>query len=591
MTQPLVRPLTTDNRMLRATGGMDIRVPLSSGIGAAYETPTIGELAVGTGQAASAGVVTALDDIERRQEEERAWRFEMAQLSTSLETAMDDDRETIIAQIETLETERKAKADSATKEAIAAGKLQTPEALNTQYKDIGVTFDRATSPEEARLIADGRKAQIIRDALIEKTPSGFVSGAAMFGAGLVAMATDPLEVATMFIPIVGAAGKAAAVARFGRVGGRVAVGALEGGVGNALTEPVYYGLSRAQQLDYTMSDALMNVGLGFVLGGGIGGVAGAFARAEPAPRVEMQPPRLEVEALDADFNREIAGTALRQFITGQAVNISKFLDGTDLRSSTTISRVNGIEFQATPSVSREIAAEIKPSYLVPFRDEGPMTFDTIQKADAFAAKVGGEPLLRGNSYVVRVKTEGDLVRTPYGKAVTFDKLITAEKFLANVTTLPETAKIIPVMQGGRRVYAISRDMTGKDIIGITALPDSVDIPDGINTREVAVLPDAQARIQNAVRGTLARRGYASALAEHAKIEPLADEKAARAFDAPIKSSFMEDDIADMEMMARQLEGRMTPEMLSDMEAFEMADKAARSYAEVAEAAAICMART
>lgn len=80
---------------------------------------------------------------------------------------------------------------------------------------------------------------------------------------MLAMATDPVEVATMFIPFVGQAGKAASVARFGRIGGRARVGAIEGTAGALLTEPLYYGLSKDQQLDYTMSEALLNVGAGF----------------------------------------------------------------------------------------------------------------------------------------------------------------------------------------------------------------------------------------------------------------------------------------------------------------------------------------
>ncbi|GAG34158.1 unnamed protein product, partial [marine sediment metagenome] len=156
---------------------------------------------------------------------------------------------------------------------------------------------------------------------------------AMFGAGLANMATDPLEVASMFIPVVGAAGKAAAIARFGKVGGRVAVGATEGLVGSALTEPFYYGLSRQQQLDYTMSDALLNIGLGTIFGGGIGAIGGVLARADvPVPaRVDGEPARVDmpdaargvdIDPLTARIEREKANVALRQFANSQDVNVT-----------------------------------------------------------------------------------------------------------------------------------------------------------------------------------------------------------------------------------------------------------------------------
>ena len=96
----------------------------------------------------------------------------------------------------------------------------------------------------------------------------------MSGVGFAAMAVDPLELATAFIPIVG---EARLVSRFGRVGGRTVAGMMDGLVGAAATEPVYYGLSRQQQLDYTMADALLNIGLGAILGGGIGALRGNSA--------------------------------------------------------------------------------------------------------------------------------------------------------------------------------------------------------------------------------------------------------------------------------------------------------------------------
>ena len=94
---------------------------------------------------------------------------------------------------------------------------------------------------EAKLLADNKRAEMIRHAIISKGPSGVLPTVAKFGAGLAAMAVDPLEVASMFIPVVGVGGRAASVARFGKVGGRVLVGATEGFVGSALTEPLYFG--------------------------------------------------------------------------------------------------------------------------------------------------------------------------------------------------------------------------------------------------------------------------------------------------------------------------------------------------------------
>lgn len=605
MTQPLTRPLNTENRLLRATGGMDIRVPFGASMVA---DPTMGQLLVTGMTATAAGVADVpFEEIERKQAEEQAWRFEMAQLSTSLESAMDDERDGIISQIEALEAEKKARADSLTKEAIAAGKLVAADALNEQYKDVGVTFDRATNADEARLVAENRKAQIIRNALIEKGPSGFIAGASRFGVNLLAMATDPLEVATMFIPIVGQAGKAAAVARFGRVGGRVGVGMIEGGVGNALTEPFYMGLSRAQQLDYTMSDALMNIGLGAVLGGGIGGAAGAFARAEPTVRADVPEPVqrvavekplpfddprtwpvMDIQSRRAAEQRSVADVALRQFATGQAVDVSAVMPRLSARDA--LDKLNAEiattrKYPLADAVMSEVkvhpqgrfAEELRAAGITNktlpglFSAKGARDFDNLV-ASEWDAKLPG--------IADKIGRDGDYL-DPVGFArVLIDELTGREGAVRSKADV--MAEIAEVEGDAQRMTDIFNSV--KDAGMILR-----------NEAEIRFVDDLLRRGEDIdfamERVALRSDDMAADLAKHAEIEPLADVRASLALDKPIKPTFMEDDIADMEAMVRQYEGRMNADMLSDMEAFDLAEKAARSYAEVAEAAAICMART
>jgi hypothetical protein len=269
------------------------------------------------------------------------------------------------------------------------GRLQTPESLTEKYGDL-LKFDRVMSDEEAKLLYAGKKEEVVRNAIASRSPSGFTAGIAKFGGGMLAVATDPVEVATMFIPFVGPAGRAASVARFGRVGGRARVGAVEGTAGALLTEPLYYGLSKDQQLDYTMSEALLNVGAGLFLGGGIGTVAGMLSRADvdakavidsieidAAVRADLEavvisePKRMtEAEAFaKADRavkqTREMYGitggkityeTAIRQYVTDQAVQVEMLVPPSAKKPQTLFSFIkqNGGINDTSPTFRGEI---------------------------------------------------------------------------------------------------------------------------------------------------------------------------------------------------------------------------------------------
>ncbi len=102
---------------------------------------------------------------------------------------------------------------------------------------------------------------------------------AEFTGGLAAGLTDPLNVASAFIPIVPEARYAAWVAQssgvFGRAAVRAGAGAIEGAAGAALLEPLSYYGATSSQLDYTAADSFINVVFGGVLGSGLHVVGGA----------------------------------------------------------------------------------------------------------------------------------------------------------------------------------------------------------------------------------------------------------------------------------------------------------------------------
>lgn len=582
MTELLTRSVI-DNRILRETGQLD--TTLGASTRAAFEIPTLGEL--GATQFELAGVANrrTLEQQIAFQEEEAQRRREAANLEHEL-TLLSDPirRDEIGARLQELNKERDIQYEAQTRESIDAGRLEEPDGLNEEYADIGLTFDRATSREEAELLAKGRREEIVRNSIIGAGPKGVLPGAARFGAGLAAMAVDPVEVATMFIPVVGPSGRAAAVTRFGRVGGRALVGAAEGLVGSAITEPVFFGLSRAQQLDYTMSDALMNVGLGAVFGGAMGAGVGVMSRANvDAPR------------LDPELSSQSADIALRQFVTGQSVNISRLLDGTDLRSTTTLSRAGGIDFQAQRIIDLPVgqnAADLRPTVIAELNGK-PRTFDTMQKAESFADKTGGRVSMSGDGLVVRQPIEGEIVRDPFGKPLTFNTQRAADKFIGAQKVFPDGVKAVALNVNGKRVYGVAHGMSAKDIGALERAADTAEIPDGINTREAAILPDAGARIDEAVRGTFAEvraaKGFA-ADAQNIELDPQADFKASARADVVLPDTFAQDAVDEMEALVKQMDkaGELSAEAKADLAEIKDIDIKAKSYRAASEAATTCL---
>jgi len=156
--------------------------------------------------------------------------------------------------------------------------MLSPEVLNEQYRHLGLKFDRPMGEVAAKIMADSKRAEIVRDNIISRGPQGPGTFILQLGASLMASAVDPIELASVFIPIVGQARMAGIIARRGRVLGRAQVGLIEGAGGNVLVGPGFIALSNQLQLDYEFSDSLLNVFLGATLGAGIGGAIGTVSR-------------------------------------------------------------------------------------------------------------------------------------------------------------------------------------------------------------------------------------------------------------------------------------------------------------------------
>jgi len=492
MPAPLTRKLY-DSRNLRTFGAQLREIDLTTALAGRFDE-TLTDLAFTQAE-------RALADRDRYTEEQRKQvtiaerdRIQsIKQLNRSLTFANPDtpEYETIRGRLAEVEEGYQSFMSEQTRRSIEEGRLRTPEDLNAQYGDLGLKFDLPMTQGEADILAENKRAEQIRMAMIEYGPKGLLSTGAQFGTGVLAAMVDPLELATAFIPFVGQAPKVAAIARLGEVGRRTLVGAANGFVGSVVTEPGYYLLSKSQQLDYTMTDALFNVGVGTFLGGGIGTVAGAFARSKagnlptegdievavegfdarfdpelikyymPAPksvggeRIDGEPqPRVQSNA-ERTSQQEAATLAITQHAMGEEIDIGVTITPTPKRPMRLMEYVaskGGVQLEAvepTPAVAPTVApAPGKPKSLADLVKEASDELKVKQ------AKAEAEAEVKKKPEPKRVNPEGMVVYNPAG-GVDLKKMakLAKKKGFIKKESVPELLKALDADVRGKSTYS------------------------------------------------------------------------------------------------------------------------------------------
>jgi hypothetical protein len=154
---------------------------------------------------------------------------------------------------------------------------------NKQYGIPGrLSFANDVAPSVAQEMNTAKHAEMVREDAAARRPGGFVAGAAGFGAGTAAMLLDPLDIASLLVPVLPEGRIAEAVAGAGLEGlagrtvARVAAGAGSGALQQAALSAPRYALSAQEQADYSASDVLWDTLYGGLLGGAAHGGLGAL---------------------------------------------------------------------------------------------------------------------------------------------------------------------------------------------------------------------------------------------------------------------------------------------------------------------------
>lgn len=129
-------------------------------------------------------------------------------------------------------------------------------------------------------LIDRKNSELRRSEIMAGAAGGFWQGTGKLAAGLATFGADPINVGLAFMPVIGQArylSWLANASRAGRIAIRAGTGALEGGVGMAAIEPFVYAMHRQEQADYGMQDSLENVLFGAFFGATLRGVGGTVA--------------------------------------------------------------------------------------------------------------------------------------------------------------------------------------------------------------------------------------------------------------------------------------------------------------------------
>lgn len=193
-----------------------------------------------------------------------------------------------------------------------------PSTLNRAYAVGDLRFSSPLPDSVAMAMSDAKRDEIMRQDAASRTPPGIAAGVARLGAGFIAGVLDPVNLAAAFVPGLGEAGVARTLGLTGmdtflaRSAVRGIVGASAGVAGQIPLSALRYGLSQQDGQDYGALDALSDIAMGGVLGGGlhtaIGGVSDVIGRTfqrSPAAELVADNP----EARQAALNTAVAAVA------------------------------------------------------------------------------------------------------------------------------------------------------------------------------------------------------------------------------------------------------------------------------------------
>lgn len=307
------------------------------------------------------------------------------------------------------------------------GKKLSIESATSQIKAKGLLLkvpEEGYTQKALDIIIDRKEQEIMRTNKINAS-KGFVATIGKFSAAMAAQVLDPVNVAASFIPVVAPSKYAAMLKAATGAGQRAAirggVGATEGFVGSALVEPIIYMAKQREQADYTMSDSLMNVGLGTVFGAGLHAGAGAVGDAIKKGRSPTQTePQGYTASRVAEANPETREAMLKTAVSQEAQSVPSNVDSVAAYDPA-LSRVYDVTTKSDIAKSQPVQVSKSNPFLYDFEPESlkitESDFKDISNYKGDASKPitvtkseGGYEILDGHHRTKIAKRDGKKVK-------------------------------------------------------------------------------------------------------------------------------------------------------------------------------------
>ena len=166
-----------------------------------------------------------------------------------------------------------------------------------------------------------------------RRPAGFWNGAATMGTQFVADALDPLNIAAMFVPVVGEGAFVAEGAGLAaRIGGRAVAGAINATAGQVPLVGLRYGQSKLENDDYSAWNAMSDLAIGAAMGAVFHNVTGGVSD-YLAGRMARSPVQTALEA-DPALRTSALNTAISQAASDNPVEVRPVFDAAGLHAAT-----------------------------------------------------------------------------------------------------------------------------------------------------------------------------------------------------------------------------------------------------------------
>jgi hypothetical protein len=196
--------------------------------------------------------------------------------------------------------------------------------LNKKYAGLGLNFTEDTREGVVDYIVERKKLDNKRANILARGPQGKLAKSFFFLESLGTSFLDPINIGASFVPIVGQARFAAMVARSGKNIARMKKGFREGLVGNAMVEPIVYGVAKAEQADYGAYDAITNIALGGFIGSaahvGFGRIGDFLAEKRGKPNIYQK-----LGAISPENQRQLLYYSVGRVLKGEDVNTGNLI--------------------------------------------------------------------------------------------------------------------------------------------------------------------------------------------------------------------------------------------------------------------------